>query len=98
MTRETKVGLLIGLAIIVLVAVIVSDYVAVRHRAQPADPLTDPTVTAATPTTTPQTANARPATQTPAVAEPRRPIPTPEEIDRALAESRDAQRQARDRA
>ncbi|MEM1210161.1 MAG: LysM peptidoglycan-binding domain-containing protein [Planctomycetota bacterium] len=97
MTRETKIGLLIGLAIIVLVAVIVSDYVAVQHRAEPADPLIDSTVTAARPIPGPAPAPRETVTPRPS-AERQQLIPTPEEIDRALAESREAQRLARERA
>ncbi|MEO0588748.1 MAG: LysM peptidoglycan-binding domain-containing protein [Planctomycetota bacterium] len=97
MTRETKIGLLIGLAIIVLVAVVVSDYVAVQQRDPAANLLDDPATTASP---ADRVAVATPmARQTPTDAQPQRvaqgPIPTPQEVDRALRESRAAEAMAR---
>ncbi|MEM6333776.1 MAG: LysM peptidoglycan-binding domain-containing protein [Planctomycetota bacterium] len=100
MTRESKIGLLIGLMIIVLVAVVVSDYVAEHQRDPAANLLNDPATTAS-----PTVRSTVPAASTP-VAErsatvddaPRfaqGPIPTPEEIDRALREKRAAEAMAR---
>ena len=90
MTRETKVGLLVGLGIILLIGIIVSDHLSVAQRQNAAN-LTDlarQTQQSITPTSTQsrtnQNARTRPTTQTPwgrkGHTQRTRPLPMPAEL------------------
>lgn len=88
MTRETKVGLLVGMGVILLIGIIVSDHLAVVQQQEPADftrfadqaqesiaPM-DRTVEAPA-----YPGDSRPTTGYPPAAPRRQPVPTPQELE-----------------
>jgi len=92
MTRETKVGLLVGCGIILLIGIVVSDHLSVASNDSSADLLQF-----GSKRTTPALRHATPAGAnglSPSEAAPRRrPVPLPQEMNRSERESEQAERE-----